>query len=429
MIEEIRIKNYLSFHEEQVLSFVASKKKSNKFDEYYCIAPDPAKPDHKLLRMILLYGANASGKSNTLQALQLIRQIIARTDHKKKPSHYKPFLGAQKTLTEPVSIAITFWLMDKKFAYRVELMDGFISFEELVYFPKGRKKRIYKRTYDPITKVSTLKFSESYKSNISAAETEALYTYLIPSVSVIAASSKVNTKNKTLQNIYEYFSDSFNPLLPSQSRLSVTIKNLSKFINNDLFIDFIRKADFNINALSIEEMIFNVDDFKEFPEIVRKDLKKQGGEIKSKFLNITHSNDHRSYNLTLNDESDGTNRWMVLSYIFFMMLTKEQFSIIDEIESSLHPDLVAHFLTTFLRNKSDDYKSQIIATTHNINLLNADFIRRDAVWFTERKEDGSTELFCADDFGLHKNLSLFNAYRTGKLGAVPFVEPFWMEQK
>lgn len=423
MIEEIRIKNYLSFHEEQVLSFVASKKKSNKFDEYYCIAPDQAKPDHKLLRMILLYGANASGKSNTLQALQLIRQIIGRTEYKKKPNFYKPFLGASETIDAPVSIGITFWLSNRKFIYNTELKDDYIVSEEFIHFPNGKKSRIFRRTYDPRKRISNLKFSNNLEINISAIEQEAISTYLIPSISVFAAASKVNQKNQLLREVFEYFQGFIRPILPSHFRLSPSNDNLSQLLKNEMFIDFIKKADFNIQELSLEKESIDVNDVDFISDGI---IQKRNGIVNRQVFKVTHTNKNRSFDLSLDDESLGTNKWLVLSFLFFMILSREQFSLIDEIESSLHYDLVNHFLVTFLKNNIS--KSQIIATTHNINLLNADFIRRDAVWFTERKEDGSTELFCADDFGLHKNLSLFNAYRTGKLGAVPFVEPFWMEQ-
>ena len=89
---------------------------------------------------------------------------------------------------------------------------------------------------------------------------------------------------------------------------------------------------------------------------------------------------------------------------------------IDELENSLHYELVAHFIKIFLENSNS---SQLIFTTHDINLLNLDFLRRDTVWFVEKNEYGASELYSLVEFKLHKNLSPFNAYRVGKLGAKP----------
>lgn len=426
MIEEIRIKNYLSFNEEQVLSFVASKKKTPQYDEFYCVAPDPAKPEHKLLRLVLLYGANASGKSNTLNALQLIRQIIVRTEYKKKPTFYKPFLGSAETSDAPVSIGITFWISNRKFIYNIELRDECIVSEEFLHFPNGKKSRIFRRTYDPQKRKSNLKFSNNLDINITSIEQEAINTYLIPSISVFAAASKVNQKNQLLREVFEYFQGFISPILPNHLSLSPSNDKLAKLLKNEMFIEFFKKADFNIQELSLEKESIELSDIDFISDGIRKEIQKRNGIVNRKYLSVTHTYKNHSFNLALDDESLGTNKWLVLSFLFFMLQSKEQFSLIDEIESSLHYDLVNHFLVTFLKNNINN--SQIIATTHNLHLLDADFLRRDAVWFTERREDGSTELFCADDFGLHKNLSLFNAYRTGKLGAVPFVEPFLVER-
>lgn len=97
--------------------------------------------------------------------------------------------------------------------------------------------------------------------------------------------------------------------------------------------------------------------------------------------------------------------------------------MVDELDDSLHHDLLVYFLQTFLSNDSE---AQLLFTVHDQLILTEDFMRRDMVWFTEKKEEtASTEIFSADDFNLHKNASIFNAYKLGKLGAKPTVgSPF-----
>ena len=115
-------------------------------------------------------------------------------------------------------------------------------------------------------------------------------------------------------------------------------------------------------------------------------------------------------------QSEGTKRFFELSSILGKLLEDNSFVPLDELEASLHPDLTDHFIKTFLANSKN---SQLLFTTHNLMLLDSGYIRRDAVWFCEKNEEGATELFSAHDFGLHKNISLFNAYKIGKFGAKP----------
>ncbi len=97
--------------------------------------------------------------------------------------------------------------------------------------------------------------------------------------------------------------------------------------------------------------------------------------------------------------------------------------LINEIDDSLQYDLLVYFLQTFLSNESE---AQLLFTLHDQLILNEDFMRRDMVSFTDKdKESASSELFSADDFNIHKNASIFNAYKLGKFGARPSVgSPF-----
>jgi AAA15 family ATPase/GTPase len=120
------------------------------------------------------------------------------------------------------------------------------------------------------------------------------------------------------------------------------------------------------------------------------------------------------------EESAGTRRYYELCGVLDMMLNDELIVPIDELESSLHPDLIKHFLLTFLINAKN---SQLIATTHYRELLmEKSILRNDTIWFTERKEDGSADLYSLIDFDtstIRKTTSIYNAYKIGKLGGVP----------
>ena len=110
---------------------------------------------------------------------------------------------------------------------------------------------------------------------------------------------------------------------------------------------------------------------------------------------------------------------MELAVILNYLLKTNRFVPIDEVETSIHYELLAYFIKVFLANS--DGTSQILLTTHDINLLNEDFIRRDTIWFTDKDELGETKIVRLSNLGLHKNLSPYNAYRQGKLVKLPFL--------
>jgi hypothetical protein len=105
-----------------------------------------------------------------------------------------------------------------------------------------------------------------------------------------------------------------------------------------------------------------------------------------------------------------------LSALMYSLIKQDQILLCDELENSLHYDLLTHIVKTFLANSE---RGQLIFTTHSLLLLDEDYMRRDMVYFANKNESGATEIYRAKDFGLHKDVSILNAYRAGKLGAKP----------
>ena len=173
---------------------------------------------------------------------------------------------------------------------------------------------------------------------------------------------------------------------------------------------------------------------------ISKQLKKKGREIDVSGMDsiegvdiqfehsVKQGEKHVSYSLPYSEESQGTKRYFQFSGILNEMLTGTKTFIIDELESSLHPDLVKHFLLLFLVNAKS---SQLIATTHYRELLmERDILRDDVIWFTEKKPDGCIDLYSLSDFDstvIRDTSSVFNAYKSGKLGAVPALSDYYIE--
>ena len=146
---------------------------------------------------------------------------------------------------------------------------------------------------------------------------------------------------------------------------------------------------------------------------------KEKGKIDINEVFMQHTVNEENYLLPINSESAGTKRYFELGGILATLLKDDSVISIDEMEASLHPDLLKHFLLTFLMNSLN---SQLIVTTHMRELLmEKEILRNDVIWFTEKKDDSSTDLFNLTDFDtsvIRKSSSIYNAYKIGKLGAV-----------
>ena len=118
-------------------------------------------------------------------------------------------------------------------------------------------------------------------------------------------------------------------------------------------------------------------------------------------------------------ESSGTIRFLGMLVILNYVLKSNRIVPIDEVETSIHYELLSYFIRVFLKNS--DHASQLLLTSHDINLLNEDFIRRDTIWFTDKNQDGETNLVRLSSLGLHKHLSPYNAYKQGKLVKLPLL--------
>jgi AAA15 family ATPase/GTPase len=150
-----------------------------------------------------------------------------------------------------------------------------------------------------------------------------------------------------------------------------------------------------------------------------KELEEKG-KLTAINLEFEHTVSNTKYTLPLEFESQGTRRYYGFAGILALLIKNSTAFPIDELESSLHPDLYLHFLLSFLLNSKN---SQIIATTHNREILdNKDIFRNDAIWFTDKQESCSTELYSLTDFDssvVRNTTNILNAYKSGKLSGTP----------
>jgi AAA15 family ATPase/GTPase len=438
MLIEFSVQNFGSIKNKQTLSFEATK--DEHLAKYYII---PTKVKNlKLLKLGLIYGANASGKTTVLQALNFLRNIVLRPKREKDmPFTYEPFLFDKKTPDKNTIFNISFIQNDIRYDYEVEMNKKSIVREKLDFY-NPNKALVFTRTTDTKKQYTdSIVFGGKIKKNKNA-ET-VLKDNTLWNNTVIGGFAKTNIENNELKNVRDWFSSYLNEIIYTKTGLSsYTTKNIEKesssSYKNDI-IEILRAADFDISNFAIEtkkvELPPNIVDILEF--IKKKNIKGAANSankisfapniFSERKVTFEHLINEDRYELSLNKESQGTQRYYGLAGILLTLMRGTAMFIIDELENSLHPDLFIHFLLSFLVNSK---KSQIIATTHNREILNnKDIFRNDAIWITNKDKESATQLYSLSEFGssiIRDSTNVYNAYKTGKLGGIPNLSNYYI---
>lgn len=415
MIIEFSISNFGSIREKQTLSFEATK--DNVLAEYYTFE---ALPKLRLLKLAMIFGHNASGKSTVLKALEFLRDLV------KKPAQnnddrlaFEPFLLDSISDKKNSTIELLFIQEGVKYRYSIEFNQKCILTEALYYAPNGREGKFFERVSNPEMQTVDIKYGNVGKDSKNRLKIE---TATLWNNTVLGTFSKANIDFKELRTVYNWFDDYLMPMISPKTPLFAFTTN--KIESNEALkmevVKLLKYADIQINDIDISktELPSNMLENIENQVVVDKNAR----QIQTKFSHI--AKDAHAENTSVlfpqHFESQGTLRYYALGGVLATLLADNKAVAIDEFETSLHPDLAQNYILRFLVKSQ---KSQLIVTTHNIDFLgDQDVVRRDAVWFTQKNECGATELYSAADFDtnvIRKSSSLLNAYETGKLGAKP----------
>lgn len=400
MIAEIKFKNMFSFRDETVLSFEADKSKD--LESYHVVE---LAPDVKLLKLAVIYGANASGKSNIIKVCDFIRSFITCTPlNKAELIKIVPFLLNRTSKEQASEFSVSFYAMngDKaiRYVYSVLLETTHIVRETLIYYLCQQPATVFERSME--NNVSSIKFGQKVK--ISTAAKEEITLKCLPNMSVFAAYMQVNTNIAEMETALQYLTKQMMPaIVPTSSLSRYAEEAIKKETAKEYILRYLQEADFNISNISSKEQ-----------------------ETKKGVVNYTMYQHKVSSGLGGNDyyefpelyESDGTIRTFGLASQIQNSIGSNAFLAVDEIESSLHPKLIEYMIERFLKESK---QAQLLLTTHYDGLLGEeDLLRKDNIWFAEKNTDGASVLYPLTDFkGLNRISSLQKAYKFGKFGAVP----------
>lgn len=414
MLIEFRAKNFRSLRDEQTLSLVASKDKTllgnNTLETGIKAAPH-------LLRSAVVYGANASGKSNLIKALQYMRGVVAESATAMQPGKtfsVQPFRLDESSAGQATEFEITFLLDGVRYQYGFALTAQRIVSEHLLVYKAFKPQRWFDRYWDAETGKDVYEFGPALKGpkNVWEGATRANSLFL---------SMAVQLNSEQLRPVFDWFMNRLviinevTSLAPQFSMQMLQQSGTRKAICNFLSAADISIADIDVVTHKKPGQVVHFD-------IASGKTEVRAEEVEENQLCFHHVTEHGKAVFDLADESSGTRNLLFLAGPVLDILNKGLTLVIDELDTSLHTLLVRKLVRLFHQPEINTGGAQLIFTTHDTSLLDApDLLRRDQIWFVEKDHDQASSLVGLSEFSPRKNEALERGYLMGRYGGTPFL--------
>lgn len=393
MILEFCVSNYLSIKDELKISFVATALKDILSEPNDMITmPDTGL---SILRSAVIYGANASGKSNVLKAIAFYRRFITdsfKNSQAGEAIEVENFRLNTTTMNEPTTMEATFIVGNFIYRYGFEVDTKAVCAEW--FYQRANKKRakeieIFYRTEEETT--------VHPKSSLFM---ELVSKKMVRDNALLLSTGAQFNEPKAV-NILQWLNDTQVVFGNEEEKLwSQAIKSLDDANLRQRITDFAKYADLGIDSLmKIDNRI--ISNHRQFDD--------EGKETHSVAFSFS------------SNESEGTIKYVSLSYPIIDALDNGKFLVIDELDSKFHPLLVRKIISLFNSAKTNPKGAQLLFATHDTFLLSAGLFRRDQVWFTQKNSFGSTEAYSLVEYKVRSNTPFEKDYLSGKYGATPII--------
>ena len=413
MLLRFAVANHLSIREKQELSFAASSLRDRSDGLIDC----KAVPSGAVLPAIVIYGANASGKSNVVNAIAAMQGMVLWSHTQGEPGGGVPHHAFKLDSTcsqTPSRFEIDFVIDGVRYHYGFETTDEAFVAEWLYTFPGSHRRRMFERDNSIFNFGRWLKGQNNNIAKLTRPNS-------------LFLSAAAQNGHEQLSKIYAYFKS-----IEFASTISISGTSVSaQFAGDDpdpRVIDFLKSINTGVIGYKKKKA--------ELPEKVQAMLRKviasvedsSGGTIKMEpdeydkhvAIELAHrGQEGESVYFDLDSESAGTRRLLIVLGLAYQALDEGTLLCIDEVDASLHTHASEAVVTLFCRPDINRNGAQLIATTHDTNLMNSSLLRRDQLWFTEKTQEGATELYPLTDIRTRKGDNIESGYLQGRFGALP----------
>ena len=404
MLIRFSFKNFKSFKNENCLDMEATSLKEHEYNV--------AKTDNgEYLKVSAIYGANASGKTNVLQAFDYMKKRILVTDDSKKNSPIdEENIYSFMINNDPIALEVEILAKNNKiYKYGFEVLKDKIISEWLFEKRVNKFYAIFERENNNVSMKSN-KISELV--NIDE-RTLFLNIY-----------SKIDINNEDFSNVYNWFVNS--------AYLDLGNPNFERFINNRVSLKILSDENYKKELLKfIKTIDSGIEGIRTTPDSIEA-VKSNNGIIDIEVLHRGENGELKALPFYL--ESNGTRKMFHLFDFFMDALKNGMVLFVDELDAKLHPLLTRYIINLFHNSQTNIGNGQLIYSTHDTVNLNKETFRRDEIWFAEKDKDGISEIYALSDYILEddknagkkvRNDATYNKdYLTGRYGAIPVLEEF-----
>jgi uncharacterized protein len=425
MLVEFSVGNYRSIQEKQTLSMVAADNEtmldSNTF-------PVPNNDDLRLVTSAAIYGPNASGKSNLLKAIQVLKNLVINSASRMQIGDklpVEPFRLNSESAKKPSSFEVIFIHEKIRYEYGVSLNRERVFEEWLIAYRNEVQENWFSREYLPDN--PTFEPNEGYKWSFGKGlkgEKKRIQRFVRSNSLFISHAAQNN--HPQLTEVFDFFQDELKIILHIDTPFIVDDTNNEGYYN--YMVKLLNEADIGIADLKIEIIPETLND--DMIHRIQQEMQKLGINAISKdipdfgrldIITVHKMNDSdKTVEFEIDEESDGTKRLFEIAGYWLYVLQNGEILIIDEIDRSLHPVLSKALIKMFNNPEINKNNAQLIFTTHDTTLLDGEIFRPDQIWFTE-KDNSMTKLYSLFDFRPREDESLQKGYLLGRYGAIPFI--------
>jgi AAA15 family ATPase/GTPase len=415
MLLEFRVKNFRSIKDEQVFSLVANKDKAH-LDTNVIITNNAAAP--KVLRSAVIYGPNASGKTNLIKALHYMKLVVFESATLVQPNQSYNFQAFQldaATANQPVEFEITFLLEGDRYQYGFVLAQKQVCEEWLLAYKAAKPQLWFSRKFNIESDRYTYEFGPYFKGQKKLWQDSTR-----PNALFLSTSAQLNSEQ--LSPIFNWICNNLVILPTLELPLDSSIEMLKCDESKPLLQKFLTSADISISDIILESQpgFHHNIHFK----IDSGEVSATKTETTLPVLKFRHETDKGSAVLDLSEESLGTQRLFALAGSVLDILKTGRVLVVDELNSSLHPHLVQRLISFFHDPEINSKGAQLIFSTHDTSLLGKKIFRRDQIWLVDKNHEQATQLTPLSDFSPRKQEAIDSGYLTGRYGAIPFFKDF-----
>lgn len=422
MLLEFRVKNYRSFADEQTLSLVASNDDSHEDKNIHHVL------DYRTLKSTAVYGANASGKSNLIYAINAVRYFVSLSATNMTIGDeigVESFLLDREYMDQPSEFHFSLLLDGKRFDYGFSATSERVVGEWIFTYPRKKAKPWLERYYNEETNEYEWKFGgplEKEKKGLIARTRD----------NGLALSRGVERNIKALEPLFMWFRNNLRVLDLSKSPETGMPRSLTLFKEDESFRSFmgsfIKNADMGISkitAVEDPEPEYNIT--QDIPEQLKKEIQSRLKKSSLMTWILTHKNQETDFSvdMLLDRESAGTQRLLALGGPLWDTLSHGYTLFVDELDCSLHPHLVRKLIELFQSSTHNKSGAQLIFVTHDSTLMDLTLFRRDQICIIEKQSSGASQMYSLWDFDTkpRKSEAIQRGYLSGRYGGIPNFGP------